>query len=308
MNTPRVSLEQWLVFKTVVEEGSYAAAAEVLNKSQSSVSYTLARLEEALPLPVLELRGRKAELTEAGEALYRQAATLLEQARQVEQAAAYLASGWEAEVTLAVDALTPMEPLFCGLEGFSRRSPATRLRLLETTLSGTAEALLNRTADLALIGQVPPGFIGTPVRDVRMLPVARPDHPLFALGRDISDRELRQHRQVVLRDTGLKRQVDAGWLGSEQRWTLTHPASSLQAVKAGLGFAFLPFERVAADLASGALQALPLVEGRERRIVLNLVLADRDAAGPATQAVADAIVGCMKASTDAGDGHKKRRP
>ena len=290
MNEPKISLEQWLVFKTVVDEGSYAAAAEALNKSQSSISYILGRLDDLLPVPVLELRGRKAELTEAGRALYRQATTLLEQARLVEQAAKYFASGWEPEVTLAVDALTPMKSLFCGLQKFSLRSPGTRLRLLETTLSGTAEMLLNRAADIALIGQLPPGFSGTPVRQIQMLPVAHPEHPLFALNRDITDEELSQHRQIVIRDTGIKRQIDAGWLGAEQRWTLSHPASSLEAVKAGLGFAFLPVERMQRELDAGQVRRLPLAQGAERIVTLHLVLADKDYAGPATRAVADALL------------------
>lgn len=290
MKQPKVSLEQWLVFKTVVDEGSYAAAAEVLNKSQSSISYILGRLAETLPVPVLELRGRKAELTDAGRALYRQATTLLEQARLVEQAARYFASGWEPEVTLAVDALTPMAPLLCGLQKFSLQSPGTRLRLLETTLSGTAEALLDRTADIAIIGLLPPGFFGTPIQQIRMLPVAHPEHPLFALGHDISEEELRQHRQIVIRDTGTKRQVDAGWLGAEQRWTVSHPASSLEAVKAGLGFAFLPLERVQQALELGQIRQLPLAHGAERAVTLNLVLADSEYAGPATRAVAQALL------------------
>lgn len=289
MKHPKVSLEQWLVFKTVVDEGSYAAAAETLNKSQSSISYILGRLNEVLPAPVLALRGRKAELTEAGQVLYRQATVLLEQAGMVEQTAQYLASGWEAEVVLAVDAVTPMGPLFCGLQKFSLHSPATRLRLLETTLSGTAETLLNRTADIVLIAQVPPGFSGEPIWAVRMLAVAHPNHPLFALGRDITEDELRQHRQIVIRDTGTKRQVDAGWLGAEQRWTLSHPASSLEAVKAGLGFAFLPYDRIAPALASGELRPLPLAQGAERRAYLYMVVADKDHAGPATRAVAAAL-------------------
>lgn len=290
MKQPKASLEQWLVFKTVVDEGSYAAAAETLNKSQSSISYILGRLNDMLPAPVLELRGRKAELTEAGQVLYRQAAALLEQAGMVEQTAQYLASGWEAEVVLAVDALTPMAPLFCSLQKFSLRSPATRLRLLETTLSGTAEALLNRAADIVLIGQMPPGFNGIPLWPIRMVPVARPDHPLFSSGRDITDEELRQHRQIVIRDSGNKRQVDAGWLGAEQRWTVSHPASSLEAIKAGLGFAFLPYDRIKSALDAGQLRQLPLTQGAERHAHIYMVLSDKDHAGPATRAVADALL------------------
>ena len=63
MKSPRISLEQWAAFKAVVDEGSFARAAEALNKSQSSVSYAIAKLNEQLPSPVLELYGRIAVLT-----------------------------------------------------------------------------------------------------------------------------------------------------------------------------------------------------------------------------------------------------
>ena len=57
---PKISLEQWAAFKAVVDEGSFAKAAEALNKSQSAVSYAIAKLEEQLPTPVLTQQGRRA--------------------------------------------------------------------------------------------------------------------------------------------------------------------------------------------------------------------------------------------------------
>ena len=57
----------------VVEHGSFAAAAERLLKSQSTVSYAMARLQEQLQVKVFEQKGRKAELTEAGQMVVRRA-------------------------------------------------------------------------------------------------------------------------------------------------------------------------------------------------------------------------------------------
>ena len=77
---PRITLEQWAAFKAVVDEGSFARAADALNKSQSTVSYSVAKMEERLPAPVFVQAGRKAELTEFGRAMYRHAAALIQQA------------------------------------------------------------------------------------------------------------------------------------------------------------------------------------------------------------------------------------
>jgi DNA-binding transcriptional LysR family regulator len=286
---PRITLEQWAAFKAVVDEGGYAQAAEALNKSQSSISYAITRLNELLPHPALQLEGRKAVLTTSGTVLYRYAKNLLEQAQATEQTAHYLASGWETSVTLVADGLTPMTRVLCALQAFSQQCSLTRVKVLETSLSGTDEAVLNRECDLAIMPRVPPGFLGDPLPTIRMLAVAHSSHPLAQMV-SISEAELKTHRQIVVRDSGIKREQDAGWLGAEQRWTFSHFASSLDAVCRGLGFAFLPEHRVARDLASGELVQLPLEIGAERNVALSLVITSPSHAGPATRALAKILV------------------
>lgn len=298
MKTPRVSLEQWATFKAVVDAGSFAMAAEQLNKSQSSVSYAIARLNEQLPQPVLQLEGRRAVLTEEGKALYRRASQLLQHAEATEEFAQMLSAGVESEVTLALDNLLDLHAILPALEKFSAQYPFTRIRMLETSLSGTEEALLEKKADIVIGGKVPVGFAGTPVRQARMIAVAHPDHPLFQRAEQecITDWELKSWRQIVLRDTGQRREQDAGWLGSEQRWTVSHFASSLKILRAGLAFAFLPEDWVAEDLREGRLRRLPLVEGTERVIQLYLMLSSKEGAGPATRTLANMLISCLSAS------------
>ena len=48
MKVPRVTLEQWRTLQAVIDSGGFAQAAEVLHRSQSSVSYTVARMQEQL--------------------------------------------------------------------------------------------------------------------------------------------------------------------------------------------------------------------------------------------------------------------
>jgi DNA-binding transcriptional LysR family regulator len=282
---PKITLEQWAALKAVVDEGGYAQAAEKLNKSQSSISYAITRLNELLPYPALRLEGRKAVLTESGLVLYRHATNLLEQAQVTEQMAHYLANGWETRITLVTDAVTPMTKVMCALQLFSQTCPLTRVKVLETSLSGTDEAMFNRECDIAITPRVPPGFLGDPLPDERMLAVAHRSHPLARLA-SISEAELKNHRQIVVRDSGVKREQDAGWLGSEQRWTFSHFASSVDAVRRGLGFAFLPEHRIADALAKGELVQLPLEIGAERVIPLSLVITSPSHAGPATRALA----------------------
>ena len=288
MKLPRIALEQWLAFKAVVDCGSYSLAAETLNKSQSSVSYAVSRLNNQLPRPVLEVRGRKAELTAEGEVLYRYASQLIKQAQTMEELARSMVVEFEAEVTVALDVLLEIGQLTCSLETFSRRFPHTRVRILETSLSGTQEALLEQRANLVIGASVPVGFNGKPIRTIRMIPVASPDHPVFKLD-TVSELELKSYRQVVLRDSGQRTQQDSGWLESEQRWTVSHFSSSISVIKAGLAFGFLPLNWVQTSLELGTLREINIGGGYSRTIPLYLMYASQDLAGPATRALGEIL-------------------
>lgn len=286
VSSPKISLEQWSAFIAVVEEGSFARAAEALNKSQSAVSYAIARLNEQLPTPVLHAQGRKAALTEAGEVMFRRAKQLLNLAADVEQTAHCLAQGWEAQITLAVDAIVPVDKVLAAMHAFGEEVPQTRVVLLETTLSGTDEALIERRTDLALTARIPPGFLADPVGDVEMLAVAHPDHALAKAERELTEQDLRQARQIVVRDSGIKRSQDKGWLQAEQRFTVSHFATSLKALEQGLGFAFVPQPLISEALELGRLKRLKLAVSSERRVPLYMISASPDYVGPATRVFA----------------------
>lgn len=100
------------------------------------------------------------------------------------------------------------------------------------------------------------GFLGEPLGSVRFMAVAHPGHALYQLG---------------------------------QRWTVGHLSTSVEMVKSGLGFAWLPETHIAGALESGALKALPLTAGGVRHVPIQLFYSDRDRAGPATHAMAKAL-------------------
>src|SRR3970282_1647653 len=107
MAHPRISLDQWNVLVSVVDSGGYAKAAERIHKSQSTLTYSIKKLESLLGVKVFELKGRKAVLTPTGELLYRRAKFLIEDTARLERAAGELAKGWEAQIRVAADILFP---------------------------------------------------------------------------------------------------------------------------------------------------------------------------------------------------------
>jgi DNA-binding transcriptional LysR family regulator len=286
---PRISLEQWRALQAVVDAGGYAQAAAVLHKSQSAVTYAVQKIERQLQLKLFELHGRKAHLTAGGQVLYRRAQALLEEAGALEDAAHTLAAGWESELSLAVEIIFPTWLLLQCFARFALERPGIRLELYETVLSGTDEALLQRHVELAIGSLVPPGFIGDALMPVRFVAAAHPEHPLHRLGRELTARDLRRYRQLVIRDSGAARSRNAPWLGAEQRWTFSHKATSIHAAQSGLGFAWFAEDTIRSELDQGLLKPLPLREGAEHWAQLYLIYADRDQAGPGATRLAEII-------------------
>lgn len=288
-STQYITLEQWRALIAVVDTGGYAQAAEALHKSQSSVTYAVQKIETLLDVKAFEIQGRKAILTPTGQFLYRRARALLDESSALERAARRLSAGWEAEIGVAAEILFPTWLLLDCLNRFGTESPHTRIELIESVLGGTTEALLKGQVDIAIANQVPAGFTGSPLIRMRTIPVANPEHPLHHLGRPLKMRDLRAYRHVVIRDSGSRRDAKVLSVEAAQRWTVSHSATAIEAVRKGYGFAWFPEEKIRSELAAGTLKPLPLHEHGERFVQLYLVFADHDSAGPGTLRLAQII-------------------
>ena len=139
--TARITLDQWRALVAVVDAGGYAQAAELIHKSQSTVTYAVQKIEHLLGLRAFEIRGRKAQLTPAGATLYRRARTLLEEAEALERGARSMAQGWAPSLRLAVEAIFPTWLLLQCFNRFALERPEIHIQLHETVLGGTVEAL-----------------------------------------------------------------------------------------------------------------------------------------------------------------------
>jgi DNA-binding transcriptional LysR family regulator len=283
MALPRTNPDQWTVLAAVIDRGGFAQAAEALHRSQSAVSYAIARLQEALGVPLLETRGRKAELTTHGAILLKRARSIVDQWHRLEELARGLEQGWESELRLVVDAAYPQARLLGVLSELKQACGNTTVSLADAILSGAEEAITSGTADVVVTTRVPAGFLGDWLFDVELIAVAAPTHPLLALGSKLTTNDLAQHTQVVIRDSGRERPRDEGWLGAQHRWTVSSVEASVAAVRAGLAYAWLPAHAVLPAIEQGQLVRLPVAAGATRKMSLSVVLVRPERAGPAAR-------------------------
>jgi DNA-binding transcriptional LysR family regulator len=285
----KTSLEQWAVLAAVVDEGGFAQAAVALNRSQSAVSYSIARLQESLDLPLLVVEGRKSVLTPQGQTLLTRARGLLRELDTLEALARGLKQGWESDLKLVVDAAFPRPRLLEIIAELQSSCPSTQIQLADVVLSGAEEAIIAGSADLVVTSRVPPGYLGNWLMDVKFVAVAHVQHPLSQLGRELVAEDLVHHVQAVVRDSGTQNPRDDGWLGAERRFTVSSLEAALATITAGLAYGWLPEHMLVTALRGGILRELPLLAGAKRNVSLHIVLAQPDLLGPAARAAVESF-------------------
>ena len=219
-NRNALTPEALTMVDVIARTGSFAAAARELGKVPSSLTYSVRQLEEALDVLLFDRRSRQARLTAAGDELLSEGRRLLEEIDAVANRVKRVATGWESQLSIAVDGVMSRVTIlelceaFYALEPKSGARPmdiggehghGTRLRLRTEVMAGTWEALVTGQADLAIgIGVGRESTPGVQTREIGTLPfvfAVAPHHPLAAATVPISDAELLRHRAVAVADS-----------------------------------------------------------------------------------------------------------
>jgi DNA-binding transcriptional LysR family regulator len=270
MNT---TIDQWEVLEAVVQLGSFAAAATKMNRSQSTISYAISRLQDQFKIPLLEMKGRKAHLTEAGKALLADVEPLLTGFRALEERAESLAAGGQTEIRLSVESVFPNDRLFAALAELARVFPHAHPKLHKASFLSSVEEFSAFGADLCISGLSVREQLNKPILDIRMKAVARADHPLHTVKRQLTRMDLIQRLAVIIEGAGIepRRQPHAD---SQRYLAVNTVEAAIEAVRSGVCFGWLPVYRIKEYLESGELVGLQLPLGGERFARMHLIMRD----------------------------------
>jgi DNA-binding transcriptional LysR family regulator len=286
-----VSLKQWRIFHAVVDCGGFAEAAKFLHLSQSTISYTVSKLQEQLGTALLKIEGRKAMLTHEGRVLLDRSRHVLKEAIELENFARNLGQGCGGEVRLVVDHNFPPHLLMRALSQFEQAGRgATDVKLTEVATMQAEDVLRDLNVDLAISERVPLGFLGEPLVEVEHLPVAHPEHPLLRLGRDVTAADLAQQTQIGI-GQGSERERQGGGAKQLRRWSMSSFDTVVEAVSQRLGYAWLPEHRIRKWLDLGTLVPLPLGDKRTYKAMLYLIHGRPWATTPAACRLAEVLRG-----------------
>jgi DNA-binding transcriptional LysR family regulator len=278
------SIDQLKVLLTVVDSGSFTAAAKRLGRAVSAVSYTIANLEQQLGVSLFDReQTRTPKLTEAGFAVLSKARVVAVGIDDLRASVRALLKGVEAEVTLVVDVMLPSERLVDVVRAFEASFPTVKMRLHVEALSAVAQLVRQGGAMIGVGGgllDVEPDLELIHIGDVEMIPVAAPNHPL-ALSRPNVPGAARHHRQLVLTvRTPFSEGPDVG-IFSAETWRLADLGAKHDLLLAGVGWGNMPEPNVRADLAAGRLVRLELPEAKSGRYSFQAMYRTDQPPGPA---------------------------
>jgi DNA-binding transcriptional LysR family regulator len=280
MDMDALTLDQFRVLMTVVQEGSFSAAARKLNRAQTAITYAIQKLEEQIGVDLFDRTAYRPILTESGRALLPRVRTILQEVDSFSVQARGIAGGLETELSLVVDSMFPMSLLVGALAGFQEKFPFVQNRVHVETLGAAAQAIVDGAADLGLITAFASelaDLMRTTVARVELVPVAAPEHPLCQMDGPLPTDVLRAHVQLVLSDrSSLTEGRDLGVV-AVRTWRLADLGAKHAMLLAGLGWGSMPLHMVSADLKARRLVRLrPTTwDGSDRAPKLAMVLARR---------------------------------
>ncbi len=239
----------------IARTGSFAAAARELGKVPSALTYSVRQLEDALDVLLFDRSSRQAKLTAAGEELLHEGRRLLLEIDAVANRVKRVATGWETQLTIAVDAIVAPRPVFELIEAFYAlrvatrgapdSAPPTRLKLRSEVLAGTWEALANGEADLAIGGAGDPSQAGSmqcePLGDLELVFAVAPHHPLADAPEPLTGETIAAHRIIAIADSARSfAPITTGVQPGQDVLTMPSLAAKVEAQRRGLGCGFLP--------------------------------------------------------------------
>lgn len=263
-----ITVEALLVLDAIDSRGSFAAAAEQLNKVPSALSYIVQKLEEQLSVTLFVRQGRRSVLTPAGRHLLDEGRKILGAMSKLTEQTQTISYGWEPKIRIAVDSIFNVQQILAPLALFLDEHPNIEIDLTEEVMNGTWESLIEDRTDL-LIGAPGPvpsqQGVSTVVLDkVEQVFVAAKNHELTRFTVPVSLADIADYRTIIIHDSS---KTGVPWssniIEQSRHFFVTSIEYKVQAIVAGIGVGHLPKQRIQPLLNDGTLVEIELEVGRQ---------------------------------------------
>jgi len=283
-----MTLDEIEAFVTIARLGSFTETSRRLGRSQPAISRRIDELEDALGAPLFERVGRRAVLTEAGEALLPHAEAALAAVRDGERAVRDLARGGPSLLRIAIVGTLAVSHLVEALRAFEARFENASIELTTATSREVSACVRRGEAHLGLryFPDPDPMLVSTRLGHEKLFVIVSASHPLRqrrlrSLARLEGERWLGfppQRGEPESFGHLLERTLAAAGFVAPRFTAVDSLTAQKRLVEAGLGVALMPKSSVREELRIGSLRAIeiqgmaleqPVVAIRRRRGLAN---------------------------------------
>ncbi|WP_041053033.1 LysR family transcriptional regulator [Vibrio owensii] len=270
MQSP-ITLEALHILDAIDRRGSFAAAANELDRAPSSLSYQIQKLEQDLDIIIFDRSGHKAHFTEAGKLILERGRAILQASEKLVNDATLLANGWELDITVAFDGIIPIANFFPMVDALSNVS-STRIRLQEEILAGSWESLNTGRSDLLVcpaLDTLPQDVKAEKIGKLSMVWVAAADHYVHKRSGEFDDAAREKYRVIAIADTAREQPaLSINVMQKQPRLTVTNFSAKVEALLSGLGIGTLPTQVAQPLVESGQLKYIDGTESKPIDIIL----------------------------------------
>ncbi|RRS03998.1 LysR family transcriptional regulator [Aquabacterium soli] len=263
-----LSEDDLALLEAIHQSGSLSRAAAQLGKAPSTVSHAARQLEAKFDALLFDRRRYRLQLTPAGQLLTQEAARLMQDVSRLTRRVKQVAGGWEDRLWIVTDEILEFDTLLPVIQAFDKLESGVSLRITHEVLGGTWEALRDGRADL-VVGATnePPAIPKLRWAELGVMEwvfAVSPRHPLAKVAEPLERETVVQHRSIVVADSSRRPDVRGyGLLGGQAVLAVPSMHAKILAQRDGLGVGWLPRQRVAGLLASGALVEKRMADPRE---------------------------------------------
>lgn len=286
-----VTIHQLRLLRAVVERGGFSRAGEALGLSQPAISHQLKALSNAVGIPVLEVIGRRVQLTQAGALLYEHAERILAEFEAAGSDLEELRGLRRGSVRLSGDTTVGIYVLPDLLGAFRNEHPLVEVRLGVENRQGLYNRLVANEADFVVSGRlwenpsIP--LVALPFLANELIAIASPRHRL-AGRRQVTLTDLAAEPFIVREPgSGTRETADEAFQGAglsvKPVMELASNGAIKRAVAQDLGVSILSRYATALEMQIGHLVELP-VAGFPLRRQWHLVYARDKRLGPVGEA------------------------
>nr|WP_305849117.1 LysR family transcriptional regulator [Providencia sp. M-27] len=249
MEKTRTTLDQWITLQAVVDCGGFAQAAEILHRTQSSISYTISKLEQTLEIEIFSLEKRRAVLTRQGEQLLALSREVTNKAISLEKVAKSLNYEGNNKINIVIDSLYQSDEILKKIGDLSRSRKdydidLKRLLLKKTDIFGV------KNYDLLITHHYVESLNPIFLEQVEAVFVTNPNHKLQHCQADNILKSMEKTTLIALEST----EIDG--MKSIQTIHVPNVDLAIQLTENLIGYLWLPKNLVQKELNNNSLKEL----------------------------------------------------